>query len=163
MNWMWWILSAGAATIVGAAIAWQFWLRRRVRERGLVQARKRFHHEREYLEAKFLEFAGGSGKPRGLNWESCDFEDDVSYARDRESGELAAFVGVTIRFSAIEGGPMEDVEAVSNLRAATAVFLFRSGRWTTEGRTIFNLNPNEAIHHFHTKLERVAEDPAART
>ena len=46
----------------------------------------------------------------------------MAYARHRRSGELSAFVSVTIGFEAIEGGDMEDVEAVGNLRAATAVF-----------------------------------------
>ena len=122
------------------------------------KAMRDFHPNREYLEAKFFELCAESGKPRGLAWEECEFEDDVAYARHRQSGDLSALVGVTIRFSAVVGGGMEDVEAVDNLRAATAVFNLREGRWTTEGRTIFNLNPTEAISHYRENLEMVARE-----
>jgi hypothetical protein len=111
-------------------------------------ARDEFHIRREMLEAKFLTLAAGSGKPRGLAWSDCDFEDDVSFARDRESRELQALVAVTIRFEAVEGGGMEDNPNVGNLRAATAVFRFQHGVWMTDGRAIFNLNPAEAIRYY---------------
>jgi hypothetical protein len=56
---------------------------------------------------------------------------------------------------------MEEVEAVSNLRAATAVFSFDEKRqWYTEGRAIFNLNPAEAIQYYQANLELVAQEAA---
>jgi hypothetical protein len=130
-------------------------------EKALARARREFHLRREQLEAKFLTRASESGKPRGLRWTDCDFENDVTYARDKRSGQLSAFVGVTISFEAIEGGGMEEVEAVSNLRAATAVFSFDEKRqWYTEGRAIFNLNPAEAIQYYQANLELVAQEAA---
>jgi hypothetical protein len=117
-------------------------------EPALQSARQLFHLRREMLEARFLTLASQSGKPRGLTWADCDFEDEVSFARDRQSRQLRALVGVTIRFEAIEGGDMEGNPNVDKLRAATAVFLFENGQWMTEGRAIFNLNPEEAIRHF---------------
>jgi hypothetical protein len=113
--------------------------------------------EREWLEARFVDRAGASGKPRGLVWADCEFEDDVVYARQKRGGELYAFVGVTISFEAVEGGGMEHVEAVGNLRAASAVFRFVKGKWTTDGRTIFNLNPTEAVAHFENEVELVGK------
>jgi hypothetical protein len=107
------------------------------------------------LEAKFLQVAGRRGTPRGLEWIDCDFDDAVSFARDRRSGELTALVAVAIRFHAVEGGGMEDVEAVGNQKAATAVFRHRGDEWTTEGRAVFNLNPRETIEHYQHELERV--------
>ena len=83
-------------------------VRTALRESQFARLRKDFHHKRERLEAKFYDLASHSGKPRGLEWTSCDFDDDVVYARDRSSGQLSAFVGVTISFDAIEGGGMED-------------------------------------------------------
>ena len=77
------------------------------------------------------------------------------YARHRQSGELSAFVGVTIGFEAIEGGGMEDVEAVGNLRAATAVFRVERGDWATDGRALFNLTPTEAVNYYQDNLELV--------
>lgn len=122
------------------------------------RARREFHHCRERLEAKFFQIAAASGKPRGLRWTSCDFDDDVSYARDRRSRELCAFVAVTIGFEAVEGGGMEHVEAVGNLRAATAEFRLRAGQWRTDGRAIFNLNPTEAIDYYRDNLEVVGQE-----
>ena len=67
------------------------------------------------LEAAFFRAAAASGKPRGLAWKQCAFQQGVLMARDRANGELVGLVGVTIGFEAIEGGGMEDVEAVGNL------------------------------------------------
>ena len=48
---------------------------------------------------------------------------------------------MTISLETEEGGAMEDVEAVCALRAATAVFRYEGGTWTSDGRAIFNMNP----------------------
>ncbi|HVC99436.1 MAG TPA: hypothetical protein VND64_37565 [Pirellulales bacterium] len=127
------------------------------------RARKVFHQQRERLEARFMQLAAASGKPRDLRWTSCDFDNDVSYARDRHSRELRAFVAVTISFEAVEGGLMEEVEAVGNLRAATAMFRWQDGHWRTDGRAIFNLNPTEAIAFYHDDLEIVGKEVAERS
>jgi hypothetical protein len=156
----WWIALGVVLVLVPALVAAGFRLRRWLRETSLADARKDFHVRREYLEAKFFELASSSGKPRGLEWVGIEFDDDVAYARDRQSSELVALVAVTIRFEAIEGGGMEEVEAVGNLRAATAVFHRRDRCWDTGGRVLFNLNPDEAIHHFRSKMEILAHDPA---
>jgi hypothetical protein len=158
----WWI---SAAVVLGVVlVAGGYWWngpgRLRRQAALLAKARRLFKYQREQLEARFLELAAASGKPRGLRWMDCDFDDEVAYARELRSGQLAALVGVTIRFEAIEGGPMEDVEAVHNLRAATAVFYFRRGRWHTEGRALFNLNPTEAIAHYRHEYEMVGHEPA---
>ncbi|HVA46500.1 MAG TPA: hypothetical protein VNH11_09010 [Pirellulales bacterium] len=155
----WIAIAAGACAVVGilAAIAYGP-VRSALRASRYERARREFHRCRERLEAKFFQLAAASGKPRGLRWSSCDFEDDVSYARDRRSGELCAFVAVTIGFEAVEGGGMEHVEAVGSLRAATAEFRLRGVRWETEGRTIFNLNPTEAIDYYRDNLEIVAQE-----
>lgn len=159
----WWPVAAAvlAVAVIVAALLWRP-LQRRMRERQLVEARREFHRQRERLEAKFQSLAAKSGKPRGLDWVRCDFEDDVIYARHRQSGELSAFVGVTIGFEAIEGGGMEHVEAVSNLRAATAVFRVERGAWLTDGRALFNLTPEEAVSYYQDNLELVAHEPANR-
>ncbi len=156
----WWMIGLVAAVVVAGslALAWRP-VRTRMLEGRLARARKDFHRQREHLEARFLRLASQSGKPRGLDWVRCDFDDDVIYARHRRSGELSAFVSVTIGFEAIEGGGMEDVEAVGNLRAATAVFRIEGGAWSTDGRAIFNLNPAEAIA-YQDNLELVGQELA---
>ena len=53
---------------------------------------------------------------------------------------------------------MEDVEAVGNLRAATAVCIWRNDTWTTDGRAVFNLEPQEVVGHYGERLEEVVLD-----
>jgi hypothetical protein len=121
----------------------------------LEHARKTFHLRREWLEADFLTRATSTGKPRGLRWADCDFDDDVAFARDRKTGRYRALVGVTIRFEAIAGGGMEDVEAVDNLKAATVVFRLDGPHWEADSRARFNLSPTQTIEHYHHELETV--------
>ncbi len=151
--WQWITAAAVVLTVVGVSLA--LYLRKRPRRWTVERARKLFHLRREWLEARLLTLAGQSGKPRGLEWTDCDFEDEVSFARDRHTGQLRALVGVTIKFRAIEGGGMEDNPNVERLKAASAVFYFDDDEWSTDGRVLFNLNPAQAIHHFRQELELV--------
>ena len=148
-----------AGAVIGAGLIAVLVLRpivmRSVEARRRKQARRMFALRREWLEAEFLSLASKSGKPRGLAWVNCVFENHETLARDRKTGELKAFVGVTISFDAIEGGGMEHVEAVGNLRAATAVFSYLNDRWTTDGVALFNVNPTEAIKRFEHEVELV--------
>ena len=146
------VVALGVMLIALFALVW--WIRRQ-QVSSLQRARETFHLRREWLEADFVTRAGASGKPRGLRWVNCDFEDGVAFARDRRTGRYRALVGVTISFEAVEGGGMEDVEAVSNLRAATVVFRLDGPEWRADGRALFNLNPAEAIAHFQHELETV--------
>ena len=140
-----------AVLAIGAKPLLKF-LRRREAE----TARKLFKVRREMLEAKFFELASQGGKPRGLIWTECDWQEPVTFARDLESGLLTAFVGVEIHFEAVEGGDMEDVEAVSTIRDAAAVFHFRAGQWGTGGKALFNMNPEDAITRLQGQFEPVA-------
>jgi hypothetical protein len=160
-GWLFPAMAALSAVVIVVALAWRP-VRARLRENQLALARKDFHRQRERLEARFFTLAARSGKPRGLEWVRCDFDDDVIYARHRHSGELSAFVGVTIGFEAVEGGGMEEVEAVGNARAATAVFRVERGLWATDGRALFNLTPSEAVAFYQDNLEFVAQELAQR-
>ena len=151
-----WLWMAAALVLLGLLVVGFVLLsKRRPRRASIERARKRFHLRREWLEAKFFTLAANSGKPRGLEWVDCEFDDPVSFARDRHTGRLRALVGVTIRFRAVEGGGMEDNPNVGNLRAASAVFLLDGDEWSTDGRVVFNLNPVEAIQHYRQELELV--------
>ncbi len=160
---MGWILAVVLLTVLAVVIMVVRRGGRLLTDDRFEKSKKDFHAQREYLEARFIELARQSGKPRGLEWEDCDFDDDVSYARSRQTGTLSALVAVTVRFSAIEGGDMEDVEAVGNLRAATGVFLWREGHWETDGRVVFNMNPTEAINYFKADLEMIGREIARPT
>lgn len=109
------------------------------------------------MAEQFRTAAAATGKPRGLRYKACELHDEVEFAEDRATGELYALIGVTIRFEAIEGGDMEDVEAVSNLRYATAVFVHRGDAWTTDGRTVFNHSPQQALERYAESLAPVSE------
>ncbi len=154
-------LFVGVALIVGigigVVIARRQMIGRRLRQ--FSDAKRHFCRLREQLEAKFLQRASLTGKPRGLRWADCEFENEVSYARDRQTGQLSAFVAVCIKFEAIEGGGMEEVEAVGNHKYGTAVFHWDpKHHWITDGRAIFNLAPREAVRHFEATLEPVGQE-----
>jgi len=119
------------------------------------RARELFRLQRERLETLFIKAAAATGKPRGLSWKECQWEDAALFVRDRENGQIAALVGVTIQFEAVIGGDMEGLPAVGNLRNASAVFFFNKGNWGTVGRAVFNMNPNEAVEHFKNQYEPV--------
>jgi len=120
---------------------------------------KDFRLQRERLEALFVEQVMKSGKPRGLRWREPDFHNPVVFARDRKTSHLMAFVGLTVSFEAIEGGGMEDVPAVDNLRAATALFRHDGQHWQTDGRVLFNLEPAEAVAYYERELETLIDVP----
>jgi hypothetical protein len=119
------------------------------------RARELFTLQRELLQQKFYAAAAATGKPRGLRWKECQWERHVEFARDRQSGEIAALVPVTIQFEAVEGGDMEGLPAVNNLRNASAVFFYHRGQWQTVGKAVFNMNPDETILHFKNQYERI--------
>src|SRR5262245_51269740 len=127
------------------------WRGRREAER----ARRDFRRQGEMLEARFFDLAAASGKPRGLRWIDCNWLEAVTFARDRKTGLLTAFVAVNIRFEAIEGGDMEDVAAVGNVRDAAAVFHYQRGSWGTGGRALFNMNPQDALERLNAQFEPV--------
>jgi hypothetical protein len=119
------------------------------------RARELFKLQRERLEAQFLKAAAATGKPRGLRWKDCQWDNAVEFVRERKTGQIAALVAVTIQFEAVEGSDMEGLPAVGNLRNASAVFFFQKGHWLTVGKAVFNMNPNEALAHFKNQYERV--------
>jgi hypothetical protein len=133
-------------------------LRRWSERRRLERATQLFRRQREHLEARFFDLARQSGKPRGLEWIGCDWFDGVTFATDKQSGLLTAFVSVNIRFEAVEGGDMEGVAAVSNIRDAAAVFHFDGAGWGTGGRALFNMNAEEAPVRLQGQYDPVKVD-----
>src|SRR5262249_16281218 len=137
------------------ALAWRP-LRSFGREVQVERARELFTLQRQRLEVDFLRAAAATGKPRGLRWKHCQWEAPVEFARERNTGQLAPLLPVTIQSEAGEGSDMEGLPAVDTLRNASAVFFFHRGQWLTVGKAIFNMNPGEAIQHFQNQYERVA-------
>ncbi len=122
---------------------------------GPAEARRLFEGHRGELAPAFLAAAAATGKPRGLRWSGLEWEPALELGRDRSSGEMIALAGVVLSFEAVEGGEMEGVEAVGNLRNASALFVLRGGRWLATGKAMFNLNPDEVLTRFAGQYERV--------
>jgi len=154
MDYLYWIIPL-ALGLAGMAVF--FWRQGRHLDPRvqMEDARARFDRDRERLQAQFFAAASSSGKPRGLRWTQCQWNELIEWVRDKQSGQIHALVGVTIAFEAIEGGDMEGIEAVGNLRNASAVYFLQGGQWQTAGRAVFNLNPAEAVEHFKGSYERI--------
>jgi len=152
MEVLWAIAGAVAGAAILALLGWAVFGRRSLVE-DLPQVINRFQHQRASLERELFRRAAASGRPRGLRWKNCDFDPQVTLARQRDDQSILAFVGVTISFEAIPGGPMEDVEAVGNLRAGTVVFTYERGQWKTDGRVLFNLDPQDALRRYEGRVE----------
>ena len=80
----------------------------------------------------------------------------ISEVRDRVTVEMRP-----------AGDPEDDrwrlYQAITGfLRNASAVFFFHQGRWRSQGKAVFNLNPREAIEHFTGQYERITDCPSPR-
>src|SRR6516225_11820046 len=124
---LYWLIPLLVIAILALVIVIWSPLRSFGKEMQIERARELFKLQREQLEAQFLKAAAASGKPRGLRWKDCDWESEVIFARDRQSGQLAALISITIQFEAVPGSDMEGLPAVGNLRNASAVFFFHRG------------------------------------
>ena len=154
MQYVWWILGILFGGLILLGLFGKPILKS-MQTREAKRAFELFRAQREQLEAKFFDMASRLGKPRGLRWLACEWLEDVRCGRDRQTGMLTAFVAVNLRFEAIEGGDMEDVEAVGTVRDAAALFHFQNGQWGTGGRALFNLNPNDAVERMADQYEPV--------
>ncbi len=150
---MWPLIIGLAIGLLAVAAVSAIPLARAMEQRELRKAIQLFRLRREMLEARFFDVAKTIGKPRGLRWVECDWLDAVTFARDRQSRLVTAFVSVNIRFEAVEGGDMEDVAAVSTIRDGSAVFHYRNGVWGTGGRALFNMTPADAMTQLSSQFE----------
>lgn len=152
---IWITIGVTVVAIAGLSLAWnplRQWLKKKETQRAVAS----FRLQRESLEAKFFELASRAGKPRGLRWLDIEWLDGVRFARDSETGLLTAFTAINLRFEAIEGGDMEDVEAVGMVREGSALFHFQGEKWGTGGRALFNMNPDDAISRLQGQYDPIA-------
>ncbi|WP_422930757.1 hypothetical protein [Singulisphaera sp. PoT] len=102
-------------------------------------ARDLFRLQREWLEARFLGALGKIDPEERNRWEDASWQNEVLWARDRQTRRLLALIAV--RF---ESDPFDDLTD-SHPRHATALFEFRKGRWVAEGKRIDETRPDEAV------------------
>ncbi len=110
-----------------------------------------FQLQHERLEAQFLQAALASGNPPGLRWRACRFNQEIVFAREKQSGQLAAFVGMEAELE-----PMEP----ANGQAAppghgAALFYFQRGHWHTSGEAFLNFTPAQVLEQFRPRYEPV--------
>ena len=151
----WWLVALTAATIVLLGVLWRP-PRIGSRETRFTRARRLFHLRREWLEARFIQLAGQRSQSTVVHWCDCEFDDEVTYVRNRTNGELSAFVEVAVVVDDTYGSR----EGPTHRRVGTAIFRFDRDHWVTDGRAILNLNPSEAIRYYREDLELVEEQPA---
>ncbi len=154
----WWIAGIAAVVLTLAALWWRPARRKTVRTAPLGQAKRRFHAQRERLEAKFLQLAAARAAADSPRWGDCSFADDVAYVRSRITGELSAFVAVTVAADPSDAALGGGLDAEDGLQAGTAVFRFDRDHWDTDGRAILNLSPSEAVRYYRDQLEMVSEE-----
>jgi hypothetical protein len=161
-----WILIACLLAVAAILVLWRpFQIA--AREARFAKARKEFHRQREWLEVRFIARASSTARSpdlhgEGARWSNCDFDDAVSYVRHRTTGELSAFVAVTVALEGISHISASASDLMNNLQAGTAVFRFEKDHWVTDGRVILNLSPNEAIRFYQNDLEMVGQELADR-
>ena len=114
------------------------------------------------MEAKFIRLSTNRSHPDMPRWSDCTFGDDVSYVRNRTTGELSAFVAVNIPTRTPRTAGNNAGDSVGNLQLGTAVFRFDRDHWVTDGRAILNKSPAEAVVLFQNDVEMVAEEFAHR-
>lgn len=149
---VWIVVAMTAFLTLGGAL---LFAARRWQQRQTKVAIDTFALRRELLEARFVDLARSLGKPRGLYWRECEWLEPTTFARDRATGLITAFVGVNIHFEAVAGGDMEDVAAVGTVRDAVALFHFQNGAWGTGGKALFNMNPEDAVTRLVAQYERL--------
>ena len=128
----------------------------------LVQAKRRFHPSASGWRQSLSSLPRPSARPTPAGGPTARFADDVAYVRNRTTGELSAFVAVTVATEESDRSIPRHADAVGNLQAGTAVFRFDRDHWVTDGRAILNLSPNEAVEYYHADLEIVGEELAHR-
>ena len=147
MNWLDpWLMLIPVAGLVVLVLAWRLLgIGHTIQSE---RARELFRLQKERFEQIFLKAAAGTGLPRGLRWVSCTFAGELLLGREPRRKQMIGLIPATIQFEAIEGGDMEGLPAAGEARSATAVFMFERGNWTTNGRVIFNLTPEQALQQF---------------
>ncbi|MBN2295181.1 MAG: hypothetical protein JXM70_22315 [Pirellulales bacterium] len=184
MGGVFWIIAAsGVAALTGILLSRRSPLTAAWRRNRFIEACRSFHWQREHLEARFVQLSQSHCKPRTPRWADCDFSDDVSFVRNRYTGELSAFVAVTILLdvpqithdeeslydedriygdncSYGEDFEQSNIDLGNTVREATAVFRYGRDRWETDGRAVFNLSPSETIRFYQHDLEVVGQELA---
>jgi hypothetical protein len=150
------LLCAGILSACGLVACWLIFrrpLRQIFEDVHVDHARELFHQQREWLEARFISALSHADAIEGQRWESSSWDDEVLWARDRQTRHLLALVCVHF-----EPGPYDLLQMP---RHATALFEYRKGRWHVEGKRLDEVRPDEAVGR-NQRFEAVAVSPPPR-
>jgi hypothetical protein len=103
-------------------------------------ARALFHRNRERLEARFVSAVEQIDPDEAERFESAHWDDDVLWARDRQTHHLLAL-------TCVEFEP-EPFELSFGHTHTTAIFEFHDGQWCAQGKRVDEMRPEEAIGLF---------------
>jgi hypothetical protein len=112
-------------------------LRQMVEDVHVDHARALFHQQREWLEARFISVLNRVDPAEGQRWESAQWDDEILWARDRQTRHLLALVCVRFEAGPFDLAPLQ--------RHATALFEFRKGHWCVDGKRLDEIRPDEAV------------------
>ncbi len=104
------------------------------------------------LQAEFFDAGENSGRPHGLRWLRCDWEEEYALVRDRISDEVVALAAVVLHLTP-EPGETEAEANPTEPRLGSAVFFHAAGRWQTVGKVVLNLRPGEVAVHYADQYE----------
>lgn len=150
------LIGAGILSLCGLVACWLIFrrpLRQIFEDVHVDRARELFHQQREWLEARFISTLTHADAFEGQRWESASWDDEVLWARDRQTRHLLALVCVHF-----EPAPFD---LVAMPRHATALFEYRKGRWHVEGKRLDEVRPDEAVGR-NQPFEAVAVSPPPR-
>lgn len=148
----WWIGGLLGLVLGVFAIRWLWFL---VHGIHVERARELFRLQHERFEELLVKAANETGKPRGLRWIGCEIIGDALLVREAASKAIVALVPVVIHFEPVEGSDMEGVPAAREPRTATAVYTYAKGHWNSDGRVVFNLDPQQTVAHFGTQYREI--------
>jgi hypothetical protein len=94
-----------------------------------------FRGRQAELLALWFDTAATSGKPKGLTWQGYEPLGEPLF------GGGWAVLPLLVQFAPTPDGGLEDVPQAKEPRAVVAVFAYARRRWSTSGRTVFNLSP----------------------
>lgn len=103
------------------------------------RARDEFRLRREWLEARFLNGLAQLDPSERRRWERANWHDDVTWARDRQTGRFLALVEVHF------DPDRDEIVPDTSRHHATVVFEYVRGQWRTDGRRLDELSPHEAF------------------
>ncbi len=115
-----------------------------------------FRPHRDEWVRRWFAAAAAAGKPRGLMWLGFEVAGEPLFVRD--GVRVLALVPAVVRFEPVPDGELADVPQAREPRTVIAVFEFRRGAWETDGRTVFNLSPQQLVEREPNRYRPLTEE-----